>query len=77
MFIAIQPDVPLQIILEVLQSPTSLRIQFVHDSLKNIGQQIFPPKRKSRSHCTEVAGLDDFECLLNKTTSRFGHCGGC
>lgn len=46
MLVAIQPNVAFEIILEAIQLPTSLHIQLVHDTLKNVWQQIFSTKRE-------------------------------
>ena len=75
MLVAIQANVAFEIILEAIQLPTSLHIQLIHDTLKNVWQQIFPTKREGRSDCTEVASLDNLKGFLNKPATCFRDCG--
>ena len=42
MLVTIQANVAFKIMLKVIQLPTSLRIQLIHDALKHVWQQIFP-----------------------------------
>ena len=46
-FVTVQSDVSLKIVLEVFQSAAGLRIQLVHDALKQVWQQIFSTECES------------------------------
>ena len=75
MFPAVQSDVPIQIIPEVLQPAVRLDVQLVHNALKDRGQQVFPTEREGRGDGAEVSFFDDGERLLNKTAGAFGNFG--
>jgi hypothetical protein len=81
MLLPVQADVPLQVILEVLQPAARCHVQLVHDALKNGGQQVFPTERERRGDGTEVAAVDDVEGLPDETADAFGCAdrfeGGC
>ena len=68
MFIPIQPNMPLQIVLELGQLPLGLSIQLFDDALKHRRQQIFSPKRKGGGNRADIATFNDGKRMLHKFT---------
>src|ERR1017187_423328 len=73
MLFSVQPDVPVEVILEIFQSAARFHVQLIHDALKDRRQKVFPTKRERRGDGTEVSAFDDVERPAHKLLGAFGN----